>query len=141
MSNIDHILRQMRIDLITDNPNRTIMWFEEIWNKLQSFTAKAGDKYDLVSDQEIYYMDQKLMFMMNKTFINCTNEFWSDVVEMMYNHYKIGVSYHDVQVLCIFLFDYKMDNRKGIPIIFDSMDVQNHFQKLLYNKLKEDSHV
>lgn len=107
------IVRQLKIDLITDTPNRIIEWFNGIWNTLciieTNVYHKDGEEfvYYVVNDlgkQWFFYQDDK------------NDRFWCN-----YNHYwaflenKLSINYSGIQEITKLLVDNALNNSVATP--------------------------
>lgn len=105
-------IRQLKIDMITDEPNLLLDWFNDIWIKLSIIET---DVYHQDGGEIIYYIDgdikQWVFYQDNK----------NDIFYCDYDHYwsiletKVDLNYNDIQDVTKLLVDNALNNSVSIP--------------------------
>ena len=106
------IIRQLKIDLITDTSNAIINWFNDLWSKLYIIET---DVHHNDGGEFLYYMnnDEKYWIFLRddkkeKFWCNYSN-YWS-LLESKFN-----LNYGDIQELTKFLVENALNNTVATP--------------------------
>lgn len=108
------IVRQLKIDLITDTPNRIIEWFNDLWNTLCIIETNVYHKdggefvYYVVNDlgkQWIFFQDDK-----NEQFWCNYNQYWL-ILETNFN-----LEFIDIQSITKLLVENALNNNVATTV-------------------------
>lgn len=104
--NIDSIIRQLKIDMITDQDNNPILlWFNELWDKL-SIIDKGID-----ADYLYYNKENKCLF------VEFDDRFWCDYdLYWQVLYYTFNLTASQVQKITKLLIESKLNRTIPFPV-------------------------
>ena len=113
MSN-NSLVRQLKIDLITDTPNDIITWFNELWSNMHVIEVDVYEKGS--GGAFIYYIvrnnENRFIFFVNYGFKTCwcANDNYWEIIERMFS-----LDYIDIQYITKILLENNIDRSIMIP--------------------------
>ena len=114
MTEVSPVIRQITIDMITDTPNPILVWFNDLWAKLNIIET---DVYQTDGGELIYYIieDDKKIPIFYQDIKNV--RFWCD-----YNHYwqilnnKFDIDYNDTTYITKLLVENALKYSITTPV-------------------------
>ena len=132
MDNVSSIIRQIKIDMITEYPNKILQYFDNLWMQLDVIETNVFHSY---GGEYIYYLvnDDGVMdwiFFCNKN----DDELWCNYKSYTRLFFvNFGLMQEEVEHITVFLLKGKIINIRGITPI--SQPMCSIITKALYSKL------